>query len=143
MLTASILLRVFAGGLPGPVLFGFVIEHSCLLWDRKCDGSRGACLYYNNHGMAWLLLAVCVGCQLVNILSGLLGWRMHIVGTRRKADLPQTALEHSAPSVDQTGSDDIDNSRESMENISALTTERSEQSFSNDNPARQTETTHL
>jgi len=59
------------------VLFGFAMDHSCLLWEEKCDGSMGACLHYDNHQMAWLLMAVCVVCKLCNIVLGLLSWRLH------------------------------------------------------------------
>ena len=77
-----------AGGLPGPVLFGFVIDHACLLWEQKCDGSTGACLHYDNHQMAWLLFAVCAVCKLLNIVCGLIAWRTYkrLKGDIRKQD---------------------------------------------------------
>jgi len=59
-------------GVVGPVLFGLAIDRSCLLWEKKCDGSTGACLYYDNHQMAWLLFAVCAGCKVLNIVCGLI-----------------------------------------------------------------------
>jgi len=62
------MLHLFAGGLPGPILFGFAIDRSCLLWEKKCDSSTGACLYYDNHEMAWLLLAVCANSKIINRL---------------------------------------------------------------------------
>jgi len=71
-------LHLCTGGLPGPVLFGFAMDHSCLLWEQKCDGSTGACLYYDNHQMAWLLMAVCVACKLLNIVCGLFSWRLYM-----------------------------------------------------------------
>jgi len=64
--------------MPGPVLFGFALDHSCLLWEQKCDGSRGACLYYDNHQMAWLLLDVCAACKLLNIMCSFIAWRMYV-----------------------------------------------------------------
>ena len=70
-------LHLCAGGLPGPVLLGFALDHSCLLWEKRCDGSTGSCLYYDNHEMAWLLLAVCASCKVLNVLCGLIAWRMY------------------------------------------------------------------
>ena len=92
---AVIIFDVFiscVGGLPGPVLFGFALDHSCLLWEKKCDGTTGACLYYDNHHMAWLLMAVCGSCKLLNIVSGLISWRLY-VHKHRKDDVRQTAGE--------------------------------------------------
>lgn len=78
-----------AGGLPGPVLFGFVIDHACLLWEQKCDGSTGACLHYDNQQMAWLLLAVCAACKVFNIVCGLAAWQMYVY-KHPESDLSQT-----------------------------------------------------
>jgi len=75
---------LFAGGLPGPVLFGFAIDRSCLLWEKNCDGSTGSCLYYDNHEMAWLMFAVCISCKALCTVFGLLGWRMYICKQRYK-----------------------------------------------------------
>ena len=92
------MLHLFAGGLPGPILFGFAIDRSCLLWEKKCDNITGACLYYDNHEMAWLLLAVCAACKILNSLCGLLSWRLY---ERQKGDLPQTRFEQT-PTLGQT-----------------------------------------
>jgi len=80
------------GGLPGPVLFGFAMDQSCLLWEKKCDGSTGACLYYDNHQMAWLLFAVCAACKVLNIVCGLLGWQLYMRKSR-KGDVSETRRE--------------------------------------------------
>ncbi|KAM9319744.1 solute carrier organic anion transporter family member 2B1 [Gastrophryne carolinensis] len=39
------LLRILAW-LPGPVMFGSMIDSTCILWGKKC-GSKAACQYYN------------------------------------------------------------------------------------------------
>jgi len=84
-----------AGGVPGPILFGFALDHSCLLWEQKCDGSTGACLYYDNHQMAWLLLAVCASCKVLNIVCGLLSWQLYVHKYSRGNRSPkQTAVEY-------------------------------------------------
>ncbi|KAM4796208.1 solute carrier organic anion transporter family member 2B1 [Rhinophrynus dorsalis] len=41
------LLRILAW-LPGPVMFGSMIDSTCLLWGKKCD-KKAACLYYDNN----------------------------------------------------------------------------------------------
>ena len=35
-----------SGYIPAPLLFGKIIDSSCLIWKEKC-GSQGACLLYN------------------------------------------------------------------------------------------------
>ena len=65
------------GSVPGPILFGFVLDKSCLLWDRHCDQTAGSCLYYDIHRMALNILAVCAACKLANIVFGLLAWRLY------------------------------------------------------------------
>ncbi|XP_073404605.1 solute carrier organic anion transporter family member 2B1 isoform X2 [Dendrobates tinctorius] len=41
------LLRILAW-LPGPVMFGSVIDSTCILWGKKC-GAKASCQYYNNN----------------------------------------------------------------------------------------------
>ncbi|XP_053564740.1 solute carrier organic anion transporter family member 2B1 isoform X2 [Bombina bombina] len=41
------LLRILAW-LPGPVMFGSVIDSTCVLWGKKC-GKKAACQYYDNN----------------------------------------------------------------------------------------------
>jgi len=106
---------LYAGGLPGPVLFGFALDHSCLLWEKKCDGSTGACLYYDNHQMAWLLLAVCASCKVLNIVCGLIGWQLYI-RRLRTCDVQKTGLDHSLPITGETGNELTENDVESTAN---------------------------
>jgi len=129
--------RAYLGGLPGPILFGFSIDHSCLIWEQKCDGSTGACLYYDNHRMAWLLMAVCVACKVFNILCGLLGWRIHEYEIRKDNRRPKTAVEHMM-ALGKTGSSQTENSYGSTDNITAEVN-REEM----DNPVEVEENNHL
>jgi len=108
---------VISGGLPGPVLFGFAIDHSCLLWEQSCDGTTGACLYYDNHEMGWLLLAVCAACKVLTVVCGLLGWRLY-VRQYVNAKVPQTAVEYML-SLQQTGNGQTENGYGSTDEIAA------------------------
>jgi len=122
----SLPLTLFAGGLPGPVLFGFAIDHACLRWEQKCDGSTGACLHYDNHQMAWLLFAVCASCKVLNIVCGLFAWRMYVY-KHPKDDPPQTRDELTT-TVGPTGNDSS-----STGNI--VTEEHADQANAINNPA--------
>lgn len=44
-----------AGGIPGPIAFGWVIDKACLLWQTQC-GQQGSCFVYQNSAMSQYLL---------------------------------------------------------------------------------------
>lgn len=52
----SILGRLL-GFIPGPILFGKLIDMACKLWQSNCD-NNGSCFFYNKKTMSYSLLAV-------------------------------------------------------------------------------------
>lgn len=44
-----------AGGIPGPIAFGWVIDKACLLWQDQC-GQQGSCFVYQNSAMSRYML---------------------------------------------------------------------------------------
>lgn len=42
------------GTIPAPMIFGALIDDTCILWHDSCEG-RGACLVYDNYWMSWLV----------------------------------------------------------------------------------------
>ena len=96
------------------MLLAYAIDHSCLQWEKKCDGSTGACLYYNNHEMAWMILAVFASCKVLNVLCGLIAWRMYAY-KRRRGKLPRRP-EHT-PTVAETGNGATENNIERSSDI--------------------------
>jgi len=129
-------LHLYAG-MTGPVLFGFAIDYSCLLWEKKCDGSTGSCLYYDNHEMAWLLFAVCAACKVFTIISGLFTWRLYM---RRlsKGDAPQTTLEDTPTAAAETENGQTGSKDGSTEDV--VDKDRSD---GISNPALEVETSNL
>lgn len=45
------------GFIPGPILFGWLIDLSCLVWHDKC-GEGGSCFFYDNQMMSNNILAI-------------------------------------------------------------------------------------
>ncbi|KAM6164370.1 LOW QUALITY PROTEIN: solute carrier organic anion transporter family member 4A1 [Rhynchocyon petersi] len=43
------------GAIPGPIVFGWVIDKACLLWQDQC-GVQGSCFVYHNSTMSWYIL---------------------------------------------------------------------------------------
>ena len=67
--------------------------------------------------MAWLLLAVCASCKVLNIVSGFLSWRMCQYKQRKEnTPGPQTAVEYML-SLDRTGNGPPGNGYGSTESI--------------------------
>lgn len=73
------LFRVLAF-MPGPVLYGSVIDTTCILWGKKC-GKQTSCLYYNLDGFRQRFLGV----QVVFVCGGLLCFLLTVVVLRRRA----------------------------------------------------------
>ncbi|GBP12346.1 Solute carrier organic anion transporter family member 4C1 [Eumeta japonica] len=61
------------GTIPAPLLFGFLIDLSCSLWDQAC-GSTGACLLYDNINMSRYMLALALIGKLCSVLFFFLAW---------------------------------------------------------------------
>ncbi|XP_041360902.1 solute carrier organic anion transporter family member 4A1-like isoform X2 [Gigantopelta aegis] len=45
------------GSIPGPILFGKMIDLTCELWQKRCD-EQGSCFFYNNRQMSYNMLAL-------------------------------------------------------------------------------------
>ena len=67
---------IFAGTMPGTVLFGAILDYSCALWERRCEGD-GSCLYYDNHSMAMYMLYVTTLEKTLSAVFCFLSWRMY------------------------------------------------------------------
>ncbi|XP_048489286.1 solute carrier organic anion transporter family member 4A1 isoform X1 [Plutella xylostella] len=61
------------GTIPAPLLFGFLIDLSCSLWDTTC-GATGACLLYDNVNMSRYMLALALVGKLCSLLFFFLAW---------------------------------------------------------------------
>ena len=64
----SIFLRVM-GTIPGPILFGALIDQTCTLWQQKeCQEGVGNCLFYDNYQMGVLILSAVLVVKLLGIV---------------------------------------------------------------------------
>ena len=52
------------GFVPGPILYGALIDSTCLLWKTSC-GSTGACVLYNNVAFRWRLHGITASLKIV------------------------------------------------------------------------------
>ncbi|XP_035689314.1 solute carrier organic anion transporter family member 4C1-like [Branchiostoma floridae] len=64
------------GTIPGPIMFGALVDRSCLLWGQTC-GERGACLLYDTANMSSYLFSATFTCNFLALgcmLVALYGW---------------------------------------------------------------------
>lgn len=72
------------GATIAPVITGAILDNACVLWETTCNGSRGACLEYNNHTMAVGLFIS----SLVVKMAGTIGYGIAAWKFPKHRDLP-------------------------------------------------------
>jgi len=61
------------GSIPGPIVFGALLDQTCMLWNTKC-GRRGHCLEYDHDELAQVVVGVFVTCKLITMICFFLSW---------------------------------------------------------------------
>ncbi|XP_043261056.1 solute carrier organic anion transporter family member 4A1 isoform X1 [Colletes gigas] len=100
------------GTIPAPMVFGALIDDTCILWNETCEG-RGACLVYDNLYMSRYMLALAFIGKAASLLFFFLAWWTYIPPGGRRADQnsreePTTTLmlndttPHEAPTTPAT-----------------------------------------
>ncbi|KAL1440380.1 hypothetical protein MTO96_009425 [Rhipicephalus appendiculatus] len=56
------------GTIPGPILFGYLIDRSCILWEGTCNGGSGACAIYENSAMGMNLFRTMLSVKSASIV---------------------------------------------------------------------------
>ncbi|XP_075743934.1 solute carrier organic anion transporter family member 4A1-like [Rhipicephalus microplus] len=56
------------GTIPGPILFGYLIDRSCFLWEGTCTGGSGACAVYENSAMGMNLFRTMLSVKSASIV---------------------------------------------------------------------------
>lgn len=77
------------GTIPAPILFGVLMDASCVLWQNTC-GHRGSCRVYDNASMSRYVLAVSVTGKALSSSCFFLAWFLYRA---------PSSTEDSAPSV--------------------------------------------
>ncbi|CAJ0583430.1 unnamed protein product, partial [Mesorhabditis spiculigera] len=62
------------GFIPGGILFGVLIDNSCIKWGENPCGGKTSCLVYDPVKLAWTIMALSIICKLVCILAAVLGY---------------------------------------------------------------------
>jgi organic anion transporter 4A len=63
-----IVVRIF-GTIPAPIIFGRLIDESCILWQQEsCGNEGGACILYDNKNMAKYMLFLALTGKALSVL---------------------------------------------------------------------------
>lgn len=65
------------GTIPAPMIFGSLIDESCILWQESCD-KFGACLVYDNLYMSRYMLALAFIGKICSVIFFLGAWWFYI-----------------------------------------------------------------
>ena len=68
-----VIFRLF-GYIPSPILFGHVIDTTCLLWTQTCEGSSGRCLMYDIEMFRYKYVGICAGIKLLSLFISSFDW---------------------------------------------------------------------
>ena len=68
-----VIFRLF-GYIPSPILFGHVIDTTCLLWTQTCEGSSGRCLMYDIEIFRYKYVGICAGIKLLSLFISSFDW---------------------------------------------------------------------
>lgn len=85
-----VIFRLF-GYIPSPILFGSVIDSTCLLWKSTCAGEAGGrCLLYDIEAFRYKYVGVCCGIKVLSVLTFLLDW--WLIRKREHTEKKETAM---------------------------------------------------
>lgn len=68
-----VIFRLF-GYIPAPILFGNLIDSSCLLWKSTCGETGGRCLLYDIEKFRYKYIGLCTGIKVVALSIFFVDW---------------------------------------------------------------------
>jgi hypothetical protein len=66
MAWSSIFVRVI-GGIPGPILVGYILDTTCIIWEKNVCGERGTCMVFSESS-AFVMLGILLVTRFLNML---------------------------------------------------------------------------
>lgn len=89
----SLAFRAF-GSIPGPIVFGVIIDSACLFWQFDCN-RRGNCWVYNNEAMGNRALALALCGVAFNFSFSLLTWLAYPKSDTKLAEAKNNESDNS------------------------------------------------
>lgn len=87
-----VIFRIF-GYIPAPILFGNLIDSTCILWKSTCGEKGGRCLIYDIEQFRYKYVGLCATIKIVALIIFMIDW--WLVSRRKNLDKdnPMTAQE--------------------------------------------------
>lgn len=89
---ALMLVSLFAL-IPGPILYGRLIDSTCLVWTEKCSGSRGNCQLYDQRAFRYIINLTALSLTTIGVFFDILVWKygknLDLYGEREAVVLQQ------------------------------------------------------
>ncbi|GMT02863.1 hypothetical protein PENTCL1PPCAC_25037 [Pristionchus entomophagus] len=63
------------GTLPSPIIWGFIVDSTCLIWDQSCDGARGSCSLYDPAALRFKLHITYVVIRSIALITDIFVYR--------------------------------------------------------------------
>ncbi|XP_071854720.1 solute carrier organic anion transporter family member 4A1-like isoform X2 [Apostichopus japonicus] len=82
----SLLLKAL-GSIPGPIIFGALIDDTCMIWEYDCDGA-GTCWMYENEQFAHYTLKLIMSCRVVSLFCFAASYFTHKPIVKEDDDTP-------------------------------------------------------
>lgn len=82
-----VIFRAF-GYIPAPILFGNLIDSTCLLWKSTCGEQRGRCLLYDIEEFRYRYVGLCACIKILALGIFLIVWWL----VRRRKQLDETEV---------------------------------------------------
>lgn len=61
--------------IPGPILYGRIIDSTCLVWTEQCSGSRGNCQLYDQRKFRYYVNLTALALTTVGVFFDILVWK--------------------------------------------------------------------
>ncbi|XP_054750679.1 solute carrier organic anion transporter family member 4A1-like isoform X2 [Lytechinus pictus] len=97
------------GSIPAPIIFGSLIDRTCLIWEDECDGSRNCWMYDNAELSRYTLIMLqCVkGVSIISIILALVTYRP-AKESNEETDPPNTISQDVMPEIPRVEDDRLD-----------------------------------
>ncbi|XP_049948541.1 solute carrier organic anion transporter family member 5A1 [Schistocerca serialis cubense] len=82
-----VIFRLF-GYIPAPILFGNLIDSTCLLWKSECGEKGGRCLLYDIEQFRFRYVGICAGIKILALALFIVDWWL----VRRRRQLEEQAV---------------------------------------------------
>ncbi|KAL1123268.1 hypothetical protein AAG570_002354, partial [Ranatra chinensis] len=102
----SLLFISLVAFIPGPIMYGWLIDSTCLVWDESC-GSRGNCWYYDKEDFRLKLNATAAGITVFGVILDIivcyLGRNLDLYGEDEENEGTNDRLKYKVDSETEEG----------------------------------------